>query len=129
MSFTYNPETSAGQVRLLCTDAIEEEYIFEDDEIGAFLVLEDSSVRRAAALALETLSTDEARVMKKIEVSNLKTDGPALAKELRERARSLREQADLADARDGSSWDYAELAVTDAAAEEIWWNQALRGLP
>lgn len=88
-SFTYDPSTSAGRVRLLATDTDAERPIFDDDEIDAFLALEES-VFPAAALALETIAANEALVQKRIKVLDLSTDGPAVAKALMERARELR---------------------------------------
>lgn len=96
---TVDPATAIGQVRLLCTDLNETAPLFTDAHISAFLTMEGSNVRLAAAQALDTIASSEALVSKKIRTSSgLSTDGPAVAKELRERADSLRKQAAQFDA-------------------------------
>lgn len=93
---TVDPTTDIGKIRLLATDLSETEPLFEDAQIEAFLAVESDNVKRAAALALETIAVSEALVGKRIRTSDgLSTDGPAVAKELRERARALRDQADV----------------------------------
>jgi len=66
--------------------------IFSDEELDAFLAMDhiDSEVLLAAAEALETMASTEAYVTKRIQLLDLKTDGPAVAKSLMERAASLR---------------------------------------
>lgn len=96
MSFTYDVATAAGQVRLLIPDTDPDNHLLEDAEITALLALEASDVRRAAATALELIASSEALVSKKIRTQDLSTDGPAVARELRERAAQLRVQADEA---------------------------------
>ncbi len=90
---TVDPTTDLGMVRTLVTDLDEAFPFFTDAQLTAFLMLEASNVRLAAATALETLASSEAMVSKKIRTNDLQTDGPAVAKELRERATALREQA------------------------------------
>lgn len=79
-------------VRLIIADT-DSDY-FTDAQIESFLRLEGDDVRRASALALETMASNEALVQKQIRILDLSTNGPAVAKELRERAAVLREQAD-----------------------------------
>jgi hypothetical protein len=87
-----DPTTDVGRVRLLSTDMSEAAPLFTDAQMQAFLDMEGGSVRRAAALALETTASSEALVSKKIRTQDLQTDGPAVAAELRARAKTLREQ-------------------------------------
>lgn len=94
---TVDPTTDIGRVRLLATDLDEVEPLFDDAQITAFLTMEDAVVKRAAALALETIARSEALVSKKIRTQDLATDGPAVAKELRESAQGLRDQVDTTD--------------------------------
>lgn len=71
-----------------------------DATIQAFLDLQlsdddvtvaDSDVYRlAAAMALDAIASSQALILKKIEMLDLKTDGPAVAKALREHAATLR---------------------------------------
>lgn len=125
MAFTYDPTTSRGRVRLLITDTDGSNVIFQDAEIDAFLALEDSSVKRAAASALDQIASSEALVQKRIRLLDLSTDGPAVAKALREHAAALRDQADKEEVE--GAFDWAEMVVTDFAARERLRNQALRG--
>lgn len=112
MAFTYNTATDTGKVRLLIFDTNAAAYVFEDEEIAVFLGMEASSVKRAAALALETIASNEAFTQKAIRLLDLSTDGPKVAAELRARARVLREQdaADVADAEAAGGWAGFEVA-------------------
>lgn len=101
---TVDPTTDIGMIRLLITDLDSTAPLFDDDQIQAFLTLE-GTVRLAAAVALETIATSEALISKKIKTQDLSTDGPAVAKELRERAAQLRAQA--AAAGEGDLGDFA----------------------
>jgi hypothetical protein len=126
MAFTYDSTTTAGLVRLLITDTDPEEQIFEDDEISAFLALESDDALLAAAQALETIATSEALVQKRIQLLDLSTDGPAVAKSLMERAASLRKRARQVELEGEGAFDWAEMAVDDFSARERIWNEALR---
>lgn len=97
LPITTDPTTAIGRVRLLCTDLDEVAPLFTDAQITAFLAMENSNVRLAAAQALDTIASSEAMVSKKIRTADLQTDGPAVAKELRDRAASLRDQAAVVD--------------------------------
>lgn len=100
---TVDPTTDVGRVRLLATDLDEVSPLLSDAQITALLNLSDNRVLRAAAQALDTIASSEALVSKKIRTLDLQTDGPAVAKELRERAKSLRQQDDEQDD-DGGTW-------------------------
>lgn len=125
MAFTYNSAcvTARDQVRLLCTDTdvaggAPAQY-FQDTEIDFFLTAMSSSVLRAAALALYTIAAQEVLLMKRIRLLDLSTDGPAEAAALRELADVYQEKATLAEAADGGgTFDYAEMVVDEATAEE-----------
>lgn len=86
-----DPTTDLGMIRTLATDLNLSAPLFSDAQLAAFLAME-GSVRRAAALALETIAVSEALISKRIKTLDLSTDGPAVAKELRERAAQLRAQ-------------------------------------
>lgn len=94
MAFTYDLASNTGKVRLLIPDNNQEDYLLSDAEILAALGMSGDSVYRAAALCLEIIASSEAMIDRKIKSDNVQTDGPALAAELRARARSLREQAE-----------------------------------
>ncbi len=123
---SFNPATDTGKVRLLINDVDTADHFFEDAAIAAFLELEGADVRRAAAAALETIASNEALVHKKIRLLDSSTDGPAVAKELRERARSLRVQA--ADGADGGGdFEIVEVATGAFGERERLRNEILRG--
>ncbi len=130
MTFTYDPSTSRGRVRLIIPDRIDSSHLYEDDEIDTFLTLESANLRRAAALALETAAADNALVLKAMSLMDISTNGPAVASALMARAAQLRKQADDAEAaEDGGVFDIAEMITTDFAWRERLWNEAQRGNP
>jgi hypothetical protein len=127
MTFTFSLATDIGKVRLLIPDRDSTDYIFEDDEITALLVMEGSVVKRAAALALETIASDQALTLKVIKLLDLTTDGAKVSDALLKRATTLRSQADEADmAEDGGLFDIAELVPNEFAWRERIYNEALR---
>jgi hypothetical protein len=128
MVFTYFLATDAGKVRLLIPDNQPTSYVFEDDEIAAFLALE-TDVRRSAALALETIASSQALTLKVIRILDLQTDGAKVATSLLERAARLRAQAEEAEAsEDGGSFDVIEMVPNAFARRERVYNEALREL-
>lgn len=109
---TVDPTVDVGYIRLLVTDLDEVEPLFEDAQIAAFLARE-GTVTLAAAAALETIARSELLVGKKITTQDLSTDGPAVAKELRESAKALRAQAAADAATDAETDDGYGLDVVD----------------
>lgn len=86
--------TDAGRVRLLIPDTDEDTgLLFTDEQITAFLALEGSVVKRAAAAALEVVASNEAMVSKVIRTQDLTTDGAKVSDALMKRAAELRRQA------------------------------------
>jgi len=124
MAFTYNVATDAGKVRLMIPDNVVARYIFEDDEIDAFLTIEGSVIKKAAALGLETLASNDALVLKVIRLLDLTTDGAKVSDALLKRAAKLREQAEDDDT--GAAFDWAELVYDDFGARERIIGEALR---
>lgn len=125
MAFTYDVATDRGRVRMLITDRDENNPIFQDAEIDAYLEMEGSSVKLAAASALSSIATDQVLLLKKIKLlgGDLETDGPAVAKELRELAKQLR-----ADADNDGSFDIAEQVVDDFTFRDRAFKQWQRGV-
>ena len=121
MAFTYLLNTNSGLVRLLIPDNNLSSYMFEDDEIEAFLTLE-GGVKRAAAMALETIASNEALVLKAITLMDLSTDGPKVSDALLKRADLLRKQADLDGEIAGGGWDIAELVYDPFGYREILYS-------
>ena len=125
--YTYDPSTSAGRVRLLIPDRNPDDWIFQDSEISTFLTLEGSNIKRAAALALETVASDQVLVLKVIRLLDLTTDGAKVSDALLKRADKLRTQADNDEAaEDGGAFDIAEMVLTDFAYRERMIDEALR---
>lgn len=93
--------------------------LLSDAALQELLTLEGNNDKLAAAAALDIIASSEALISKKIELLDLKTDGPAVAKALREHAKTLREQvaAGLA-IEDANAFDWAELVVDDFSARE-----------
>lgn len=85
-------DTDLGRVRLLIADTDEDNLLLDDTQINAFLSMESSRVKLAAAAALDAIAASEVLVSKKIRTLDLQTDGPAVAAELRAQAKGLREQ-------------------------------------
>lgn len=89
---TYDPNTPAGQVRLLLNDVDMTAAVFDDSEIAAFLALEGGNVKLAAAQAIDTNADNEALASKVLTTQDLSTDGSKIADALRQRAAALRQQ-------------------------------------
>jgi len=114
---TTDPTTDLGQVRLLISDTDESAPVFTDAEITAFLALAGSSVRLAAAEALDTIASNEVMVSKVIRTQDLQTDGSKVSAELRARATTLREQAASYD----NTGAVFAFDVADYRPEANWW--------
>lgn len=121
----YANPTPIGRVRLLISDLDDANRVLADDMILGYLAIEQGSVKRAAALALEAIASSETLVSKVIKTQDLQTNGPTVAKDLREHAVSLRGQAET-DEDDFLGWgvvDFINYPPTAAEATE----QALGG--
>ena len=112
MAFTYMPATAPGQVRLLIYDTNPAAHVYEDEDINTFLELEGNRVRLAAALALETMASNEAFTQKVIKLLDLSTDGAKTSDALLKRAAELRKQ------------DAAAVVAEDALAGEAGFEVA-----
>ncbi len=127
MAFTYDATTDIGKVRLLITDTDSSSPIFQNEEIDAFLALNDG-VKRSAAAALDVIASNQALVLKVIRTLDLSTDGPSVARALREHASTLREEAEMADAgEEDGLFDYAEMVTNAFTERQRLKNQVLRG--
>lgn len=103
-------ETDVGRVRLLIPDIVEAELLFTDEQVGVFLAME-GGVKKAAALALETVASSEVMVSKVIRTQDLSTDGAKVSDALLKRAASLRQQAD-----DEADLDAGAFIIVDMVA-------------
>lgn len=125
----YTLDDTTGQVTFTAAPADEAVIVVDytwtvlaDTDIETFLDICDDDARLAAAMALDTIATNEALVSKRIKLLEITTDGPAVAKALREHAAVLRAQADSDD-----EFDFAEMVTGDFAGRDMVWARALRG--
>jgi hypothetical protein len=121
MSFSYDPTTQVGQVRLLCSDIDSSNPFFQDEDLNAFLTLEQGFVRYAAAQALEVMAANEVMVQKRIKLLDLETNGPAQSAELRQLAKQLRQSEE-----NMAVFAIAEQVQDPFSARERIWKQFLR---
>ena len=92
-----------GQVRVLIPDLRkledlrdlrnEPRYLFTDDEILAFLAVNNENVKRAAADACDAIGMDKALQLLVLKTDDKQTDGAKLLDAIVKRAKTLREQA------------------------------------
>ena len=129
MAFTYDLSTNIGKVRLLIPDRVTPDHVFEDDELTAFLTAEGSVVKRATALALESIASDQVLVLKVMKLMDLQVDGSNVSDALLKRAAMLRDQASQEEAaEDGGSFDVADMIYPGDSFgyRERVWNEGLR---
>lgn len=109
--------TNVGRVRLLIPDIEERSdprdlrlppsYLFTDEQIQAFLDINNGNIKRAAADAKNTIATVQALLLKVLSTDDKSTDGAKLGAELRAQAKRLTDEADADDKRD-IGFDIAE---------------------
>lgn len=105
---TIDYTTDIGKIRLLVGDTATTA-IFSDTQYNAFLAVEGDDIRLAAAQALDAIASSKAMLARKAKIGNLSLDETSVAKELRERASSLREQATQRDNDgDGAAFDIVD---------------------
>lgn len=110
--------TPVEQVRLLIQDTlVVPDQIFTDADLQVFLDLE-TSVKSAAALALETIAADKAKLAQKLRTLNFEEDDRGAAQALLNAAQQFRD-SDIA-------FGAAEVAWDDAQAVEIVIARGLR---
>ena len=125
--WSFDVSEDVGKVRLLIPDRNQEEAFFEDEEIEALLGMEGNVVKRAAALGLETMASDQVMVLKVMKLLDVSTDGVKVSEGLLARASRLREQAERDEqAEEGGAFDVAELVVDQFSWRERVWNEGLR---
>lgn len=127
MAFSYDLSTVVGKLRLMIPDNNAEVHNFEDDELDAFYALEASNLKRATALALETIASNEAMVLKVVKTLDVTTDGAKVSDALLKRAKLLRDQADNDEAADSAGFDVAELVTGPFTYRERLVKESQRG--
>jgi hypothetical protein len=125
--------TLVGKVRALTGDTVQRidpdapadpaEYLFSDDQITAYLSIENDNVHFAAAACLSVLATNEALVSKKIRTeAGLQTDGPAVAKALQDAAKELRVLGHEADMAAGFGFEIVDYTDADTNPFGVRWS-------
>ncbi|HEX9235959.1 MAG TPA: hypothetical protein VF972_06740 [Actinomycetota bacterium] len=111
MTATYDPSTTAGQARLLCQDTGPDLFVFSDQEMLAFLNLNQSDPRLAAAQALDVIAANEALVTKRTQLLDLMVDSAKAVVEVRAIASELRRQVFMGEADPSGQFDWAEFVT------------------
>ena len=93
MTWTYDPTTDVGKVRLRVSDTQMTRPVMDDEDYEAFLSMANDSVPLAAAMALETIAINEILCLKVVNLMGaVVTDAASAAKQLNALAKSLREE-------------------------------------
>lgn len=96
MTFTYDPTTTLGMVRLLIPDTIEATKTFDDEELTAFLTMEANDPWGAAADALDVMANSEAITGKNISILGISTNGVSVCQALAAKATAYRARVGMA---------------------------------
>lgn len=110
-------DTPIGQVRLLVPDTAEP-FVFTDEEIQAYLSISKDNIKRAAANALDAIASSTVMLLKLVKTDDITVDGPAVGKELRLRARALRDEADADDLEDAMSEGFQ--IINPVYVPDVW---------
>lgn len=135
MTWTYDPATDLGKVRLFSRENLEPKSVLQDEDLLAFLDINNEKVRLAAADALDYIANTQELLLRKITLTGaMQLDGPAVAADLRGQAETLRRlqkeiDADVLisnpelEAALEAQWygmiDWAEMALTPSNTAEI----------
>lgn len=119
--------SNIGRVRVLLGDTdptnvsggFGEYLFFSDAEVESILTMYEDNPKLAAARCLETIAGSQALLLKSWSSDDLTVNGDRIAKELRETAKQLRQ--------DATTWEssdfYALIQTIDADdPTETWWN-------
>lgn len=121
---SYDPTTTAGQVRLLIPDTSTTTAVYSDAEITAFLALAGQDVYLAAALGCETIAANEAMVLKVMTVLGTSTNGASVCNSLLARAEKLRSMAGSAALTGDPGFAGGEfVGVASAAVDEFTYRE------
>lgn len=94
MTWTYDPTTDVGKVRLRISDTDITRPVLDDEDIEAYLSMAGNSIPLAAAMALETIAINEILCLKVVNLMGaVVTDAASAAKQLNALAKSLRQEA------------------------------------
>ena len=114
-------------MRLLIADTDTSRQIMEDEDLQAFIAI-SGHYWPGAAMALDSIATNEVLTQKVLTIMGTSTDGAKVAKELRARAMQLR--ADFKNFGPTTELGFATAEMPDGAfsREEMLLKQYMRGL-
>lgn len=123
---TFDPTTDLGKMRLLVSDTDVSRPILDDEDLEAFIAIA-GNYWLGAAMALDSIATNEVLTQKVLTIMGTSTDGAKVAKELRARARQLRE--DFKNFGPATELGFATAEMPDGAfsREEMLLKQYQRG--
>jgi len=123
MTWSYDPSTSVGRVRLRIADTNADRQVLADEDIEAFLSMAGDSIPLAAAMALESIAMNELLCLKVVNLMGaIITDAASAAKQIREIAKSLRvEYATMSDAT-SAGFVSIEMVDDDLQKTEKFWK-------
>lgn len=122
MTATYDSALPAGHVRVLISDVggdTGSNFLYQDDEIDAFLGLNAGNVWLAAAAALRAIAANEAQVSKRIQYLGLHTDGAEVARSLNSLADRYERRAKDEDENHATGFGIAVSPVDPFAARDL----------
>jgi len=122
MTWSYDPSTDIGKVRLLVSDTDPSRRVMDDEDYQAFLDMAGGSVTLAAAKALETIAVNEVLCLRVVNLMGaIVTDAASAAKQLLAQAKTLRaESAELGDG--GVGFLSIEMVNGPEMREEKFWK-------
>lgn len=109
--------TPEGQIRLLIPDTAEP-HLFTDEELKAYYAMSRDNIKRAAANALDAIASSTVMLLKLVKTDDLTVDGPAVGKELRLRAKAMREEADADDLEDAMAEGFQ--IINPVYVPDVW---------
>lgn len=127
MTWTYDPSTDLGKMRLLVSDTDSTRQILQDEDLQAFISVA-GHYWPGAAMALDSIATNEVLTQKVLTIMGTSTDGAKVAKELRARAKQLREDFKMFGPTTELGFDIAEMPDGAFSREEMLLKQYKRGL-
>jgi hypothetical protein len=127
LTWTYAPTTDLGKMRLLVADTDSSRQIMQDEDLQGFIAIA-GHYWLGAAMALDSIAANEVLTQKVLTIMGTSTDGAKVAKELRARAKQLRE--DFRSFGPTAELGFASAEMPDGAFsyEEMLLKQYQRGL-
>lgn len=127
MTYTMDHDTDIGRVRVLVPgEGVESTSVFSDEDIQVMLDVNSSVVYLAAAAGLERIAADQVLLLKKVKVSSIQVDGPAVSDALLRLALSYRNAYETGSGAAADDFQVAGMNVSLWTHRELLWNDWLR---